>query len=87
MKSSCGTFFLIFELSAGISTSDYERRVKSIDIPVLIIAGDEDTDNGSPSDLAKVLPNGQLSIVKGDHNNTYKTLAFSERIVSFLRDK
>lgn len=63
------------------------EELRSIEIPVLIIAGDEDTDNGSPSDLAKAFSNGQLSIVKGDHNNTYKTRAFSERIVSFLRDK
>jgi pimeloyl-ACP methyl ester carboxylesterase len=64
-----------------------QAELKTVSIPVLIIAGSEDTDNGSPNTLAAVFSNSQLSIVPGDHNNTYKTQAFADQILRFLRDK
>ncbi|CAZ94108.1 Alpha/beta hydrolase-fold protein [Zobellia galactanivorans] len=51
---------------------------------VLVIAGDGDTDNGSPEELHKAIPKSEFVIVEGDHNGTYKTKAFSEAVVSFL---
>ncbi len=55
-----------------------------IQAKVLVIAGNEDLDNGSPEKLHKAVPKSEFVIVEGDHNGTYKTKAFSEAVVSFL---
>jgi len=34
--------------------------------------------------LQQYLPNSQLMIVQGDHNNTYKQAGFSEAVLRFL---
>lgn len=60
-------------------------ELNEVKIPVLVIAGDEDKDNGNPSDLQKELPNSELAIVAGDHNHTYKTEAFGKAILIFLQ--
>ncbi len=54
---------------------------------VLVIAGDEDLENGTPSELQSVFPNASLQIVQGDHNGTYKNKAFSKAILLFLKNK
>ena len=61
-------------------------ELQKIEIPTLVIAGDEDTDNGSPQELANHLPNSQLTIIPGDHNNTHKTSAFASEILDFLNE-
>lgn len=61
-----------------------KKSLSKIKTKVLIIAGDEDTDNGDPAELQRAIPKSKLKIVKGDHNGTYKTKAFSEAILSFL---
>ncbi|MEQ8472340.1 MAG: alpha/beta fold hydrolase [Marinoscillum sp.] len=58
----------------------------SVKIPVLVIAGDEDKDNGDPSSLAGVIPNSNLILVPGDHNQTYKTEAFASKVFDFIQD-
>jgi len=51
---------------------------------VLVIAGDNDLDNGNPELLHKAFNKSKLVIVPGDHNGTYKTAEFSKAILSFL---
>lgn len=60
------------------------KHLKRIKVKTLVIAGDEDLDNGSPSELNEVLPNSELAIIPGDHNNSYKTEIFSRAILGFL---
>lgn len=60
------------------------EELNKIKIKTLVICGDEDLDNGSPQQLQSELPNSELIIVKGDHNNTYKQDNFAEAIISFL---
>ncbi len=62
-----------------------EKELGNIKIRILVIAGDQDVDNGIPSELQRALPKGTLQIVKGDHNGTYKSKAFSASILSFLK--
>lgn len=62
------------------------KEIKTITTPVLVIAGDQDTDNGSPNELAELFPNGQLKIVSGDHNNANKTIEFATAVIQFLKD-
>ncbi len=52
---------------------------------VLVVAGDKDVDNGKPSELQGAIPKSQLKIVPGEHNGTYKTGAFADAIISFLK--
>ncbi len=61
-----------------------KKALARVKIKVLVIAGNEDTDNGDPAELQRAIPKSKLKIVKGDHNGTYKTKAFSEAILSFL---
>lgn len=61
-----------------------KTELREITVKVLVIAGDQDLDNGNPKDLQVVIPNSKLSIVKGNHNGTYKTIDFSKEIVNFL---
>lgn len=61
-----------------------KKSLSKVKIKVLVIAGDKDIDNGDPVELQKAIPKGKLKIVKGEHNGTYKTKAFSEAILSFL---
>ncbi|MUH36408.1 alpha/beta fold hydrolase [Zobellia amurskyensis] len=51
---------------------------------VLVVAGNEDLDNGSPEKLHEAIPKSEFVLVDGNHNETYKTKAFSEAVVSFL---
>lgn len=60
-------------------------ELKSIKARVLVIAGDQDIDNGNPKDLKDNINGAQLIIVPGDHNNTYKSEVFSSKILAFLK--
>ncbi|MEZ0538731.1 alpha/beta fold hydrolase [Fibrella arboris] len=60
-------------------------ELKRIKQPVLVIAGDQDEDNGRAADLAKVLPKATLATVPGTHNTTMGTPAFARKVVAFLR--
>lgn len=60
------------------------EELSQIEVSTLVICGDEDTNNGDPKKLQDHLPNSQLVIVEGDHNNTYKQDNFSEAVISFL---
>lgn len=59
-------------------------QLKKITAQVLVIAGDEDLDNGNPEELKNEIPKSALKIVPGNHNETYKTAPFSEAILQFL---
>jgi pimeloyl-ACP methyl ester carboxylesterase len=52
----------------------------------LVIAGDQDTDNGNPEELANILPKGSLVIVSGDHNTTYRKEPFATAVMAFLEN-
>ncbi len=57
----------------------------TIRIPVLLIDGDNDPDNGSPQNLAKMFPNAQLKIIPGDHGSAMRGPQFAEAILQFLK--
>ena len=60
------------------------EELATIKRKVLVLSGDLDTSNGNKTELAKGLPKGKLQIVKGDHNNTYRSEGFSKAIMAFL---
>ena len=62
-------------------------ELQNIKVKTLVICGDQDTDNGNPKELQSYLPNSELVIVEGDHNNTYKQENFAEAVMGFLKEK
>ena len=57
-----------------------------VDIPVLVLAGDQDDDHGSVEALADALPRGRVQRVPGDHMTVVARAAFGAAIVAFLGD-
>ncbi|MBC7849611.1 MAG: alpha/beta hydrolase [Chitinophagaceae bacterium] len=64
--------------------STVPTELATIKKPVLIISGDNDTDNGSPQTLSKMISNSIFKQVPGDHNTTLRTPAFSEAVIEFI---
>ncbi len=64
------------------STSKQElARLKQ---PVLIICGDEDSDNGKGSDLQQLIPNSKFIEIPGNHNTSAYTPEFAAKVLFFL---
>lgn len=61
-----------------------KRQLQVIQAKVLVLVGDTDKDNGDPEKLSDAIPKSKFQEVKGDHNDTYKTKAFSDAVLSFF---
>lgn len=57
-----------------------------LDMPVLVVAGAQDQDNGSAPDLAAALPNARYAEIPGNHMNSVTRPELAARMVEFLRD-
>jgi pimeloyl-ACP methyl ester carboxylesterase len=73
---------LAYQQKEQPSTSKPE--LAAVQQQVLVICGEQDADNGSASELAKLMPHSEQASVPGDHGGTVKTAAFSEKVISFL---
>jgi pimeloyl-ACP methyl ester carboxylesterase len=62
-------------------------ELKKVKTRTLVIAGDQDKDNGNPGELQQYLPNSTLKIVSGKHGGTANTAAFADAVLSFLKDQ
>jgi len=62
-------------------------QLSKIQNKVLVISGDQDTDNGKAEELAKLIPHSILKTVPGNHNNTANTIGFANEVVEFLNGK
>ncbi|MDN3644061.1 alpha/beta fold hydrolase [Lutimonas halocynthiae] len=60
------------------------KELQTIKANVLVIAGDQDKDNGDPKKLSEQIPGAFYKIVPGTHNDTKNTAAFSNEVISFL---
>jgi pimeloyl-ACP methyl ester carboxylesterase len=58
--------------------------VGSVDIPVLVLVGDNDPMIGDANELAGQIPGAKAAVVGGSHLNVVNNPAFSEELVSFL---
>jgi pimeloyl-ACP methyl ester carboxylesterase len=63
-----------------------KKALSEMKTTTLVIAGDQDTDNGNPEELANILPKGSLVIVSGDHNTTYRKEPFATAVMAFLKN-
>jgi pimeloyl-ACP methyl ester carboxylesterase len=55
----------LYLLDSGVDTPP--EALAKIDVPVLVLAGAEDDDNGTAEDLAAALPRGQAARIPGNH--------------------
>ncbi|SOD93250.1 alpha/beta fold hydrolase [Spirosoma fluviale] len=55
-----------------------------INVPVLVVNGDKDTDNGDPQTLVDAIPGSRLVMVPGDHGGAMRTPEFAKAVVAFL---
>jgi pimeloyl-ACP methyl ester carboxylesterase len=59
-------------------------RLSQIRMPTAVICGDEDQDNGSAPDLARMLPDARYVEVPGGHLNSVTKPELGEAIAAFL---
>lgn len=61
-----------------------EAEIRALDLPALVILGQDDRDNGSAETLAAWLPQGHCLRTPGDHGTTVSTPEFRDAMTSFL---
>lgn len=58
----------------------------TFDVPVLVVTGDQDTDNGTGSALAEIIPGARYTQITGTHGGAVSDPAFPGVIISFLNE-
>lgn len=58
--------------------------LRALALPVLVVAGQEDADNGSAADLAALLPDARFAIVPGNHMSAVARPELGQAIADFL---
>lgn len=70
-----------------LSLSDLDVvRLRDVDLPVLVLSGREDRDNGDPQELADLLPQGRMKWIDGTHMSCVVKPELGEAIGDFLAD-
>lgn len=57
----------------------------AIDLPILVVAGEEDDDNGPAADLAEALPDARFQAIPGNHMSAVMRPELGDAIAGFLR--
>ncbi len=60
------------------------EALAAITVPVLVLAGDEDNDNGAAEDLAAALPRGRAARVPGNHMSAVAQPDLGRAIAAYL---
>ncbi|MGK2286595.1 alpha/beta fold hydrolase [Pedomonas sp. V897] len=60
------------------------ETLATLDLPVLVLAGRDDDDNGSAADLAGYIPGARFAEVPGDHMSAITKPEFGAAIADFL---
>ena len=75
---------LALALQQKYQPSTSVKELAAVKIPVLIVRGTEDKENGSETGLHQLIPNSGLAYVPGNHNTASKTPEFSAAVLKFL---
>jgi len=75
---------LALALQQKYQPSTSPAELAAVKIPVLIIRGTEDKENGSETGLNKLIPGSALAYVPGNHNTAIRTPEFGDAVVKFL---
>lgn len=65
--------------------STSKEELGKLKLPVMVICGDSDEDNGKASELQKLIPNSIFVTVPGNHNTAGSTPVFAKEVLAFLR--
>lgn len=65
-------------------TDTPEDVIRSVDIPTLVLCGEEDHDNGSADALAGALPNATLKLVPGGHMSAVVKPDLGQALADYL---
>lgn len=65
--------------------STSKEALAKLRVPVLIVCGNEDSDNGKGSDLQLLIPGSRFVEITGNHNSSAYTPEFAGKILAFLR--
>ena len=68
----------------GSFVDSTEEELRTIQVPTLIVHGADDDDNGSPEDLAALLPKGRYVEVPGNHMSAVTKPDLGRAIADFL---
>lgn len=63
-----------------------KQLLEKVTIPVLVIAGSEDSDNGSAQALAQLFRNATYATVPGDHNHASQSKEFADAVLAFINE-
>ena len=69
-------------LDTFVDTS--EEQLRGFDLPIAVICGEDDQDNGSAAALAEVLPRGKLFAVPGNHMSAVVKPELGQALVEAL---
>jgi pimeloyl-ACP methyl ester carboxylesterase len=61
-----------------------EADLRGVPTPTLVVCGEADQDNGSPEDLAALLPHGEALRIPGDHLTAVGEPALADAMTGFL---
>ncbi len=82
-KSGLDQLALAYQQKEQPSTS--KDALSKINKPVLVICGDQDSDNGSATELTALIPKAQFKQVPGDHNHASGTPEFAAEALLFFK--
>jgi len=77
---------LALALQQKYQPSTSPKELAAVHIPVLIIRGTEDKENGSETGLNELIPHSGLAYVPGNHNTAIRTVEFSAAVLKFLNN-
>jgi pimeloyl-ACP methyl ester carboxylesterase len=70
-------------LDSFVDSSEHE--IRSLDLPVLVLSGEDDRDNGPSEELADLLPQGRYVSVPGNHMSAVTKPELGQAMAEFLR--
>lgn len=71
-------------LQSGVEMN--RAHLARITMPTLVLAGEDDHDNGSPADLAAALPDARLRLIPGNHMGSVTRPDMGAAMVEFLTE-
>ncbi|GIL38568.1 alpha/beta fold hydrolase [Roseiterribacter gracilis] len=75
---------LLHVLSTFVDTP--REALAALEMPILVLSGVDDHDNGSAADLAEALPHGRLVTIPGNHMSAVTRPEMGTAIAEFLDD-
>jgi len=77
---------LALALQQKYQPSTSPAELAAVKIPVLIIRGTGDKENGSETGLNRLIPRSGLVYVPGNHNTAIRTPEFGDAVLKFLKE-